>query len=70
MHGACACTLQHLEADGAEQEDGVEQDEAESQPAVQLPAVQVDTHDLKVQRELRLFCTHLNIIQFEKRDED
>lgn len=39
--------LQPFEADRAEQEDGVEQQETESQPAVQLPAVQMDTQDLR-----------------------
>lgn len=39
--------LQPLEADGAEEEDGVEQNETESQPAVQPPAVQMDTQDLR-----------------------
>lgn len=49
----CACgvfvclRLQPLEADGAEQEDGVEQHEPKAQPAVQLPAVQMDAQDLK-----------------------
>ncbi len=45
----CVCVrpLQPLEADGAEEEDGVEQNEAESQPAVQPPAVQMDTQDLR-----------------------
>lgn len=44
---ASVCPLQSLEANGAEEEDGVEQHETESQPAVQLPVVQVDTQDLK-----------------------
>lgn len=42
----CTCPLQLLKADGAEEEDDVEQKEAESQPAVQPPAVQMDTQDL------------------------
>lgn len=43
----CARPLQPLEADGAEEEDGVEQNEPESQTAVQPPAVQMDTQDLR-----------------------
>lgn len=39
--------LQALEADGAEEEDCVQQNETESQPAVQPPAVQMDTQDLR-----------------------
>ena len=45
--GKRACPLQPLEADGAEEEDGVEQNETEPQPAVQPPAVQMDTQDLR-----------------------
>lgn len=38
----------HLaEEDGAEQEDGVEEKQAQTQPAIQLPAVQVDTRHLR-----------------------
>lgn len=41
----------HLaEEDGAEQEDGVEEEQAQTQPAVQLPAVQVDTCHLRAER--------------------
>lgn len=47
MVSVCGCPLQPLEADRAEEEDGVEQNEAESQPAVQPPAVQMDTQDLR-----------------------
>lgn len=39
--------LQLFKADGAEQEDGVEQQETEAQSAVQPPAVQVDTQNLR-----------------------
>lgn len=46
----CVCPLESLKADGAEEEDGVEQQEAESQPAVQLPAVQMDTQNLRRDR--------------------
>lgn len=41
----CVCPLQPFEADGAEEEDGVEQHEAYSQSAVQSPVVQMDTQD-------------------------
>ena len=40
------CPLQPLEADGAEEEDGVEQHQTESKPAVQPPVVQMDTENL------------------------
>lgn len=44
-------TFSHLaEEDGAEQEDGVEEKQAQTQPAVQLPAVQVDTRHLRAER--------------------
>ena len=42
----CVCPLQPLEADGAEEEDGVEQHQTESKPAVQPPVVQMDTENL------------------------
>lgn len=53
------CPLQPLESDGAEEEDGVKQNETESQPAVQSPAVQMDTQDLRRERERQLqFLLH------------
>lgn len=57
-----ACPLQPLEADGAEEEDGVEQNETEAQPAVQPPAVQMDTQDLRrdgeKEREINFLLLH------------
>lgn len=47
VYRECECPLQTLKADGAEEEDGIEQYETESQSAVQLPAVQMDTQDLR-----------------------
>lgn len=46
--GGLVCPLHPLEADGAEEEQAVEQNETESQPAVQPPAVQMDTQDLRM----------------------
>ena len=60
------CPLQLLEADGAEEEDDVEHKEAESQSAVQPPAVQMDTQDLRggdSKRERFISCcTAINTI--------
>ena len=53
----CVCPLQSLKADGAEEEDGVQQQETESQPAVQLPAVQMDTQHLDNMRRCLLLDT-------------
>lgn len=43
--------LKTLKANGAEEEDDVEQEQTETQPAVQPPAVQVDTQDLRRDRQ-------------------
>ena len=43
--------LQFLKADGAEEKDCIQQNEAESQPAIQPPAVQMDTQNLRRQEE-------------------
>ena len=44
----CVCDLlQLLKGDGTEEEDGVKQQETETKPAVQPPAVQVNTQDLR-----------------------
>lgn len=45
------CPLQLFKADGAEEEDGVKQQETEAQPAVQSPAVQMDTQNLSREGE-------------------
>lgn len=65
----CMCPLQLLKADGAEEEDDVEQKEAESQPAVQPPAVQMDTQDLgeggdRKRERFISCCTAINIISY------
>lgn len=52
----CVCTLQPLETDGAEEEDRVQQNETQSQPAVQPPAVQMDTQHLSRERERVISC--------------
>lgn len=54
----CMCTLQPLEADGAEEEDSVQQNETQSQPTVQPPAVQMDTQHLRRERmrHFLLYC--------------
>lgn len=50
------CLSQTLKANGAEEEDDVEQEQTDSQPAIQPPAVQVDTQDLRRKRELFISC--------------
>lgn len=50
------CLSQTLKANGAEEEDDVEQEQTDSQPAVQPPAVQVDTQDLRRKRERVISC--------------
>ena len=56
--------LQPLKADGAEEEEDVQQNETEAQPAVQLPAVQMDTQDLRREdrRDRQLHVTALPYI--------
>lgn len=53
-YSACCLTgrwASHLpEEDGAEQEDGIEEEQAETQPAIQLPVVQVNAHHLRAER--------------------
>lgn len=57
------CLSQTLKANGAEEEDDVEQEQTDSQPAVQPPAVQVDTQDLRRRRERVISCcTTMKII--------
>lgn len=55
-HAECVCLSQTLKANGAEEEDNVEQEQTDSQPAVQPPAVQVDTQDLRRKGELVISC--------------
>lgn len=52
----CVCLSQTLKANGAEEEDDVEQEQTDSQPAVQPPAVQVDTQDLRRKGECVISC--------------
>lgn len=59
MYSACCLTglifdlkASHLpKKDGAEQEDGIEEQQTQTQPTIQSPVVQMNTHHLKTKRQ-------------------